>query len=205
MGLVIEFSLAVEFTDETFSTEEATDKAAAGFTDVKFQCVFEGDDMSGVDGVIAIDFDAVDSAVATEEQVTVSGAFHPEHRFAGKECGGEALPSGIDIDTWGGSEPAGGLYDHGSAAHGMVCTIAEHGRTDEECLFRGLGGEVVQEEAFAGEETFESFDDSAGTFSAFGGRFNGEVGGHGDHSPDFACQCFTLIEFELHGGGSGLA
>ncbi len=43
----------------------------------------------------------------------------------------------------------------------MVDTIAEHGRSDEECLLGGLGGEVVEEEAFAGEESFEAFDDTA--------------------------------------------
>ncbi len=79
MGLVIEFSLAVELAYETFAAEEATEEATAGFTDIEFQGVFEGDDMSGIDGVIAIDIDAVDSAVATEEEVTISGAFHPEH------------------------------------------------------------------------------------------------------------------------------
>ena len=102
MGLVIEFSLAVEFTDETFSSEEATDETAASFSDVEFECVFEGDDMAGVDGVIAVDIDAVDRTVATEEQVTLSGAFDPEHRFTGKERGAETLPGSIDIDVGGG-------------------------------------------------------------------------------------------------------
>ncbi len=71
------------------------------------------------------------------------------------------MPGGIDIDVCGGREPAGGLDDHRSAAHRMVDTIAEHGRSDEECLLGGLGGEVVEEEAFAGEESFEAFDDTA--------------------------------------------
>ncbi len=100
MGLVIEFSLAVEFAYEAFATEEATDEASASFADIEFECVFEGDDMSSVDGVITVDIDAVDSAVATEEKVSLAGAFDPEHRFSGKECGAETLPGCIDIDTW---------------------------------------------------------------------------------------------------------
>lgn len=97
------------------------------------------------------------------------------------------------------------MDDHGTASHGVVDTISEHGWSDQQCLLGGLGCEVVQEEAFAGEESFETFDDSTGAFAAFGGCFNGEVGGHSDHSTDFTCQSFTLIEFELHGGGGGLA
>jgi len=57
MGLVVEFSLALKFADESFATEEASDEASAGLSDVEFQGVFESDDVTGIDGVCAIDLD----------------------------------------------------------------------------------------------------------------------------------------------------
>jgi hypothetical protein len=99
VGLVIEFALTLEFTDESFATEEAPDETSAGFSDVEFQSVFERDDVAGIDGVGAIDVDAMDCTVAAHEQISLAAAFHPEHRFTGEESRGEALPGGIDIDV----------------------------------------------------------------------------------------------------------
>ena len=83
--LVIEFALAFEFTDQSFATQETSDQAAAGFADVELQRVLEGHDVSGIDGVIAVDLHGVDRTVAAQVQFATSRALDPKHRLATKE------------------------------------------------------------------------------------------------------------------------
>ena len=205
MGLVIEFALTLEFTDESFATEEAPDETSAGFSDVEFQRILECDDVAGVDGVIAIDLDRMDRTVTAKVQLSTAGALDPKHRLSAEEGRRETLPSRIDIDTWCGSKPTGSLDDHRSATHRVVNTVTEHGGPNQQRLAGLLGGEVIEEKALAREHSLQSFDDPAAAPSAFGGRLDGQTRRHGDHGSDLAGDRFTLVELESQRGGCRLA
>lgn len=99
MALIIKFALAMEFADQTFTPQKTSNQAATGFSNVEFQGVFEGNDVAGIDRIVAVDFDRVDRSVAAQVQFAPSRAFNPEHRLSAKEGRAEALPRRIDIDA----------------------------------------------------------------------------------------------------------
>ena len=103
--MTIKFALSGEFADQAFAAEEAAHKVFAGFADFEFERVFECNNMTGIDHVLALDIYLIDGPKATEEEVSRAAALHPEHAFAAEERFAEPLPSGIDIDAGIGSKP----------------------------------------------------------------------------------------------------
>ena len=54
MTLAEEFSVAAELADKSFSTEETSNQALAGFADFELQRFFKSHDVSCIDGEFAV-------------------------------------------------------------------------------------------------------------------------------------------------------
>ena len=134
MTLAVELPLAGEAADKTFATQQTANQTGAGFDNLELHGVFEGHDVSGVNGVLAVDFHLVDSSEARQKNITLSLGSNPERAFTAEECFTETLPGGIDGDAWSTGEPAGALNQKSTTAKTMMDDIALHGWPENQDL-----------------------------------------------------------------------
>lgn len=204
MTLAIQFSSAAEFTNQPLAAEEAADQAGARFANAKLECVIKGNDVAGIDDVLAVDVDFIDRAKAIEEQVAAAAALDPKQTLATEQRFAEALPCGIDFNSNSRCQPTRSLHNQRAARERIVHDVAQESGADYERLIRGGGGEVIQEKVLAREHAFESFGETASSAFVARGRLDGEAVGHRDHRADFAGDRFTGLESQLRDGHRGL-
>jgi len=156
MTLAVELSLAGEAADKTFAAEQTADQAGTGFDNLELHGVFEGHDVAGVNGVLAVDFNLVDGSEAGQKNISLSLGSNPERAFTAEQGFAEPLPGGIDGDAWSAGEPAGALDQKSTTSQSMMDDIALHGWPKNQDLIFLLRGEVVEEVIFAGEHSLHT-------------------------------------------------
>src|SRR5690554_2881507 len=115
MTLAIQFSSTAEFANQPLAAEEAADQAGARFANAELECVIKGNDVAGIDDVLAVDVDFIDRAKAIEEQVAAAAALDPKHTLATEQRFAETLPCGIDFNSNSRRQPTRSLHNQRAA------------------------------------------------------------------------------------------
>ena len=82
-----------------------------------------------------------------------------------------------------------------------VHDVPQHAWSDDQRLILVDRCEVVEEQAFTGQQSLQCFTNSAATAAFFASRcFDLEAGSHGDHGSHFAGNRFSVIQLQSRHG-----
>lgn len=163
-GLHPEPPLAREADHQPLAAEEerlgATAEAEPGQGgDLVVERVFEGDDVAGVDVVVAIDGQLEHGAVGVEEEVAAALGGEQDEAAAGEEPTG-ALPVRAELDALAAGEVRAAGDEQASAREPVVDDVAG-GAGGEHDLACALGGVGVEDQALPREHALDAAEQAA--------------------------------------------
>ncbi len=201
MGLAPKPASAFEFADESFSTEDGGDPAFASFCDGKIEGFFESDDVAGIHDEFFGDIDGVDHAERVEDDFAGSGEVDPEDALA-RQNALKTLPAEIDGNAGLARYKRSALNNEAFSVEFVGHHVSGKGGGKPKLAAVVAGGEVVEKEAFAREQSFSGFEQAAATF-LFGAGGDLHVAAHGDHRPPLRGDLFARGEGDFGCGTSG--